>query len=420
VCNFVTPITAKKTYTNLKNKIMKNSKITLAFAITVLLFSACKKDDLEQSPLASDANTAASSLKKGSSDEGKTGHVYVLSNQADGNSVMDYQRASDGSLTLSGSYPTGDLGTGAGLGSQGSVIIVQNEGDDNNDGERERKGDILLAVNAGSNTITSFKIKGNGLDLISTVSSGGLMPISITQSGKLVFVANAGGTGNISGFSISKNGNLQPIANSSRPYSTSNSGPGEIAFVNEGKVLVITEKATNMITSYTVSKSGIPGNMSTTASANQTPFGFAVAKDVIYVTEAAGGMANASTVSSYRVNKNGTISLITGPVSANQTAACWAVITDNNKYVYATNAGSSSVSSFNVSKTGSISVKEAVAGIAAPGAADAALSSKSRYLYVRNGGGASISAFMVAKDGTLNNVQTITGLPAGAYGIAAE
>jgi 6-phosphogluconolactonase len=403
-----------------KSKIMKNTKITLVFAVTVLFFTACKKDNFEQSPSGQDAGSTASELKKASSHEGEPGHVYVLSNQAGGNSVMDYNRASDGSLTLSGSYPTGDLGTGAGLGSQGSVILVENEGENSREGDREGKGNILLAVNAGSNTISSFKIKGNGLDFISTVSSGGIMPISITQSGKLVFVANAGGTGNISGFTINKNGSLKPIANSSRPFSTSASGPGEVAFVNEGKVLVITEKATNMITSYTVSESGMPGTMHTLESANQTPFGFAVAKDVIYVTEAAGGMANASTVSSYRVNKNGAISLITGPLSANQTAACWAVITDNNKYVYATNAGSSSVSSFDVSNNGSISVKEAVAGVAAPGAADAALSYKSKYLYVRNGGGASISAYMVANNGTLSNIQTVTGLPVGAYGIAAK
>ena len=39
------------------------------------------------------------------------GAVYVLSNQAAGNSVQVYHRADDGSLSFAGSVPTGGLGT---------------------------------------------------------------------------------------------------------------------------------------------------------------------------------------------------------------------------------------------------------------------------------------------------------------------
>jgi 6-phosphogluconolactonase len=391
---------------------MKTTNNLVAIAIIAALFTACKKDEMSQTPASQDATSFASPDDALKHRETGSGHVYLLSNMVAGNNVLDYSRASDGSLTLTGTWPTGDIGTGGGLGSQGAVILR------NSDGERDQK--LLFAVNAGSNSISTFKVRKSGLELISTTPSGGIRPISITQSENLVFVLNAGGDGNISGFKLKEDGRLQAIPNSSRPLSTTNSGPAEIAFVKGGKVLVVTEKATNKIISYTVSESGKPGTMHVLTSANDTPFGFAVSGDKMYVTEAAGGMPGASTVSSYRINENGAITLITGPVSAGQTAACWAVITDNNKYVYAANTGSSSISSFNVGNYGSLGVKEAVAANAGAGPADAALSHGSKYLYVRNGGSTSISAYKVAENGSLSNVQTVTGLPVGTVGIIAD
>ena len=50
---------------------------------------------------------------------GGGGAVYTLTNEASGNAVAVFDRASDGSLTPDGTVPTGGNGTGAGLGSQG-------------------------------------------------------------------------------------------------------------------------------------------------------------------------------------------------------------------------------------------------------------------------------------------------------------
>jgi 6-phosphogluconolactonase (cycloisomerase 2 family) len=393
---------------------MKQTKyqIAIAIAVTTIFLSACKKDNAFQQPENSDAAAAVSAnsaLRNGSSG---AGHVYLLSNQAAGNKVLDYTRSSNGTLTLSGSWPTGDNGTGGGLGSQGAVILASNG--------IEGEGIVLLAVNAGSNTISSLKVKGNGIKIISTISSGGIRPISITQFDDLVYVLNAGGDGNISGFRLGENGSLRAIATSTRPLTTTNSVPAEIAFVREGNVLAITEKATNTIMTYTVDRSGLPGTMHTLTSANLTPFGFAAGYDKIYVTEAAGGAPGKSTVSSYRIQENGAISLINGPIGAGQTAACWAVVTNNNKYVYAANTGSGTISSFGVSNSGVISLNAAVAASAGAGAADAALSHDSKFLYVRNGGSSSISVYAVAGNGSLTNLQTVTGLEAGTVGISAD
>src|SRR6266540_728306 len=54
---------------------------------------------------------------------GRGGAVFTESNQASGNAILMWNRATDGSLTPAPSLPTGGLGTGAGLGSQGAVTL---------------------------------------------------------------------------------------------------------------------------------------------------------------------------------------------------------------------------------------------------------------------------------------------------------
>jgi 6-phosphogluconolactonase (cycloisomerase 2 family) len=396
---------------------MKQTKKWIAIAITTVVFAACQKDAKFSNPPADPSNALTKeSARRGHGDddhdhESGPGHVYTLSNQASGNKVMDYRRAANGTLTFVASYSTGGNGTGGGLGNQGAVIL----GDD-------EEGDMLFAVNAGSNTISSFRITNNGLYLKSTVNSGGMQPVSITQHDHIVFVLNAGGNGNISGFRLGESGRLHPIPNSTRPLSANNAGAAQISFVNDGKVVAITEKATNNILTYTVNEWGIPGAMHTLTSANTTPFGFAVGNDRnIFVSEAAGGAPGASTLSSYRIQNNGTISLADGPVGANQSAACWVVITNNGKYAYTTNTASNNLSTFRInSSSGSIEVLHAISATTGTGPVDAALSNNSKFLYVLNAGSHSISAYSVSNNGGLSNVQTVAGLPTGANGLAAK
>lgn len=388
---------------------MKQLNRIAVFAVTALSLAACQKQSKILLPETNSIDEAAITSTN-SSEFGNGKHVYTLSNQVSGNAVLDYVRASDGKLTYSNAYATGGTGTGGGLGNQGAVILT--EDDDN----------VLLAVNPGSNSISSFKVSGNGLQLKSTVNSGGMRPVSVTQHNDIVYVLNAGGTGNISGFKLGNNNKLTPIANSERALSSSASGAAQISFVNEGKVLVITEKATNKIITYTVNEWGIPGTMHSITSANTTPFGFDAGKNGnIFVSEAAGGAAGASTVSSYRVYNNGVITLTEGPVGANQSAACWVVITDNGKYAYTTNTASNNISNFNVNRnTGNLSVNTAIAATTDMGPIDAALSNNSKYLYIVNAGSHSIGAYAIANNGSLSSVQTIAGLPVGATGLAAR
>ena len=115
------------------------------------------------------------------------GAVYTSTNATAGNQILVFNRGTNGSLTLQGSYATGGLGSGASLGSQSAVVLSQNN-------------HWLFTVNAGSNQISSFSVSSKGLTLVDVVDSGGIRPISLTAYEDSLYVLNAGGSGNISGF----------------------------------------------------------------------------------------------------------------------------------------------------------------------------------------------------------------------------
>lgn len=387
---------------------MKTQLKTAVWATAMSLFlSACQKESTQSIKNDETLSEATSSALSKEGKENKVGNVYTLNNQVSGNKIMAFNRSSDGLLTFSASYSTGGTGTGGGLGNQGAIILAD-------------EGKILLAVNPGSNSVSSFEVNDNGLSLKSTVSSGGMRPVSIAQHEKIVFVLNGGGTNNISGFKLKDNGMLQAIPNSTRPLSAASTGPAQISFVNDGKVLVVTEKGTNKIITYTVNNNGIPGMMHSIKSSSPTPFGFAVRNENIFVSEAVGGAPGASVLSSYKINNNGVITLADGSVGAGQSAACWVVITNNGKYAYTTNTASNNISTFGIKNATEISVEEAIAGTTEAGPIDAAVSNNSKYLFVLNGAAHSIQSFKVAGNGTLTALQTIPGLPVGATGLVSK
>jgi 6-phosphogluconolactonase len=393
---------------------MKQTKTWMAIALLALTFTACKKETVNADASTPDAPVQSSSHNDDEDEDGGgTGHVYTLSNEVSGNKVLAYNRDASGQLTFTASYPTGGNGTGGGLGNQGAVILTNNYNDND-------ENNVLIAVNAGSNTVSSFRMNRNGLKLKSTVNSGGIRPVSVTRYGNLVYVVNAGGDGNISGFRLN-GAKLSPLSNSTKPLSSNAAGAAQVSFVNQGRVLVITEKATNKITSYTVNYNGTPGTMRSITSASPTPFGFAVGRNgQIFVSEAVGGAANASNVSSYQVAGNGMVSLITGPVATNQSAACWVVLTDNKKYAYATNTASNTISSFSTTFSGGLSLLASVSTTTQAGPIDAALANDSRFLYVLNGGAHSIQGYAVSNNGGLTGIQTVPGVVTGATGLAAD
>ena len=343
---------------------------------------------------------------------GTKGAVFTATNAAGGNSVLIFDRAADGTLHAAGSAATGGLGSGAGLGSQGAVVLSDN-------------GEELYVVNAGSSEITAFDVKHKDeLTWVAKVGSGGVRPISLTVHDQLLYVLNSGGgvaPGNITGFRIGKHGDLSPLANSTRALSGAAVGPAQIAFSPDGGVLVVTEKGTDSIDTYVVGKNGLSAGPYVQASAAATPFGFAFDKrgDLI-VSDAFGGAAGASELSSYDVSDVGVLSVVTPHAADGQTAACWVVVTKDGRFAYTTNTGSANVSSYAVGKDGSISLLNGSAGGTGAAPIDVALAAGSRFLYTLDVGAHGISAFGVGNDGSLGSIGGPSGLPAGAVGLAAS
>lgn len=339
------------------------------------------------------------------------GAVFTETNATAGNAVLIFKRAADGSLTAAGSVPTGGTGTGAGLGSQGAVTLSSD-------------GSFLLVVNAGSNEVSSFAVgDGGALTFRGKASSGGVMPISVTVHDDLVYVLNAGSTGNISGLRLGQDGTLTPIANSTRGLSTGTAGPAEVSFDPSGAFLVVTEKNTNKIVTWKVGENGLPSGRVINASSGITPFGFAfTSQGILTVSEAFGGAADASATSTYTINADGTLHVISASAATTETSACWVVATNNGRFVFVTNAVSASVSGYSVNQ-GVLSLldPDGKSGVTGAGANDLAITQNSQNLYTLNGGAHTITSFDVSQStGALTVAAPPLAVPAGAVGLAAK
>ena len=206
------------------------------------------------------------------------------------------------------SYPTGGAGTGAaGLGSQGALAIEHG---------------WLLAVNAGSNDVSAFRVRGDAPRAREPRAFGrhDARTASRVDHG-VAYVLNAGGTGNISGFRLRRHG-LVPLSGSTQPLSTATAGAVQVSFTPRGDQLVVSEKGVNTIVTYPVDRWGRAGAGTAHASAGAAPFGFSFGKrDALIVTEAA-----ASALSSYQLDP---FTPVTASLLNGQGAACWAASTSN-------------------------------------------------------------------------------------------
>ena len=343
--------------------------------------------------------------------KGADGVVFVQTNELTGNRIAVYDRSADGTLSFAASYPTGGLGGAAApgtesdrLASQGSLVY-------------DRAHDLLFAANAGSNTVSTFRVAGDTLSLDDVVPSGGQFPASIAVHQDLVYVLNAGGSGIVQGFRI-EDDSLSPIPGSARSLGLANTSPpnflmspGQVGFTPNGRQLIVTTKASgSMIDVFEVEQDGL---LSTTFVANPSatpvPFAFTFAHGALVSGEAGTG-----SVTTYRVEHDG---MLTGAESASdgQAALCWIQRVDG--FVYVSNTGSNTLSSFTL-RGGRPTLVEAVAATTGPGPIDLTSPSTGRFLYAETGGG-TVAEFRVEHDGALTRLGVVTGLPAGIEGIAS-
>ncbi len=332
------------------------------------------------------------------------GFVYTESNASTGNAVMAFSRAENGALTPIGSFATHGTGTGSGLATQGEVILAGG-------------GQWLVAVNAGSNDISLFRVRADGrLDLTDRVGAAGTDPVSLTAHGNILYVLDAGGAGNIAGFHL-VNGHLAHTAGSVRPLSGAATSPAEVAFSTDGRFLVVTERATNSLDTYRVNSAGVAGAAVTTASSGPTPYGFAFdLRNHPIVSEAAN-----SALSSYRLSSAGA-SVISASVPTGGIAACWVTVTPNGRWAFDTNAHGGTISSFAIHANGSIVLVASVAANTGTGSGplDLQASSDGRFLYVNESGSNAIGGYRIGAGGTLVALSGAPTLPVGASGLAVS
>jgi 6-phosphogluconolactonase len=333
------------------------------------------------------------------------GAVYTMTNDAAGNSVVVFDRAADGSLAMRETVETEGDGSGGGtdpLQSQNSLVLSKN-------------GRWLLAVNAGSDDVTLFRVTSHGLELSDRVASGGTMPVSVAIDSNRVYVLNAGGDANISGF-ILRRGKLLPIPDSTRELGSGSFS--QVGFDRPGRKLIVTDKGDNELLVYKLKLRGVPADDPVvTESSGLTPFAFVVEKSGrLLVVEVNGGNG---AVTSYRIQPNGHLDVISASVASGQNAACW-IASDGRGHVFTTNPGSSSISSYATTRRGEVTLLDATA---ATGVAnlDEGVSKDGRFLYALNPGSGGIDMFRIGHDGSLTSLGFTDGALAGySQGLAVR
>lgn len=342
-----------------------------------LLITSCGDDD--ETTTGSDSNFA--------------GAVYAMSNgagQVEGtavqgsNSIVAYGRNQDGTLDLIDEFDTGgnggDFDGGEGLDPLISAYALSKTADNN----------FLLAVNAGSNTITSFTIQDDfSLEQSNVQTTNGVGPNSIAHVERsidgvngLVYVTNisrpefadAGEPaqqGSIMGYWLMDDGNLAPIAGSlrelaNRPSAVQFSPDGNflvVASINSGSSALASDDQ-NEIVVYGVNADGtlsnqiLDGTTSTlrdNADGRNLPsaIGFQIVGDnYVVVTEAREfrpdgtppvfpGLQDGS-VSTWRITDAGTLEAINLDIASGENntgrTACWIDFNEDESVFFVSNA----------------------------------------------------------------------------------
>jgi 6-phosphogluconolactonase (cycloisomerase 2 family) len=338
------------------------------------------------------------------------GAVFVQTDDLQHNGIVAFTRDADGHLAKVGEVLTGGRG---GVEQNVPLDSLASQDSLTYDGAHR----LLIAVNAGSNTVTSFRVAGAHLTRLQTVRSGGVFPVSVSAGHGLLYVLNAGGSGNVTGFRITPAGLLTPLAGASRDLGLSNdarpvfiTAPADIAQTSDGEHVVVTTKANNTIDVFNLHEGRLSAPVKN-AAASAVPFA------VSFDSHGRLAVANAgnSSVSTYRIRSEGTLETITAGTEDGQAALCWLVGTGDT--FFGGNAGSSTISAFAVDAAGTVSLAGTPDGVVAHtgggtgGTIDLAITADQDFLYAENAFAGSVEAYRIQPDHTLALVDTATGLP---------
>jgi 6-phosphogluconolactonase len=328
------------------------------------------------------------------------GAVYTETNDQSANKVVKFARKANGRLVKRAAVATGGKGSAQSVGCGPGCPILDSNYAVVNDGR------LVFAVNAGSDTITSFRDGPNGFKKVDTNPSGGDMPEGIAVHDGVLYVLNVntsnsnGTTGNIYGVTYTPTGQLTSISGSSQPlanFSPPEGTPGgaatarSIEFKPNGKVIVVTELAAGggagAIDTFVVGGNDKAKAVTAYPSSDGFPFGTAFnSDDTLLVTNLHAPVPGTiGSMSSYTVNNAGKVT----PIDTKPTAGelpCWVAVTGDDKFAFAVNTGAgapATVARFKLLATGSLNFRGLTPERPNEFArTDIALSNGSHYAYV--------------------------------------
>lgn len=359
--------------------------------------------------------------------------VYTQTNQPTGNAVVWLARAADGKLTQRRSYRTGGVGAPnyyshfPNTDSQGSVVVNPQK-------------TLLFAVNHGSGSVASFRIRRNGaLRRAHIVSSGGKGPSSLAiNANGILYVSNEGRPASIRGFRVTAQGRMRLIAGSTRTLAHPRSSPGQVGFDHSGRFLIVTARFAGMskvdqdyFEIFRVSRAGRPGALPQMRSVPQEPYAFAfTSRNEMLVANAENNGPLASTTSSYRLGPDGGFTRVAAQPTS-QTAGCWLTITDDDRFAFVSNGGAPTVIAYSMSRGGAFRNISPLIKLSGLGG-DVAVTPGNEFLYVLNTdpsgilnrdpkAHADVDAFRIGRDGRTTRIGTFAmgRLPFTTSGLAA-
>jgi 6-phosphogluconolactonase len=393
------------------------------------------------------AVASAAQKSQGKAKPKVTGAVYTETNSTTRNAVIAFAQYSDGSLKQAQVIATGGKGgnqaqpeTGPCLpppAGQGNCPNLDTQGEI----ETGNGGKLVFAVNAGSNSVTSFQVTPAGLVRADVVKSGGVFPLSLTTHGHLLYVLNTN-SASIAGFTFNNAGHLTPIKGSVKKLAP-NVFPGlsrQVQFDNSGKWLVATKfgnpfapggpnpKAS--IDVFKINAAGVPGAPITSDATVPLPFSINFDSGNRMLLTEVGNPAAAGFVDSFRLLPNGHLVPIQGPISSAGDAPCWGVITHKG-FWYVVNADALGPNGATVAifkdSGGHLTFQGTTPQIGETLKTDETLSTDQKYLYVlaptsnRQAGGSHIDEYQILPNGGLKLIgQTPKTLPKSVNGLVAN
>jgi len=372
-------------------------------AAGAVAFAACT----DTQPTAPATRPLASNLSQSAQ---TVGGVFVSTNGLNGNAVVAFARAADGTLTPTGTFATGGTGIGGvgdPLASQFAVALSHN-------------AKFLVVANAGSNDVSSFAVDGGSLTLVDRASSGGDRPVSVTISNGYVYALNTV-SNTIGVLELGNDGSLTALPGETKALAAGANGAAEVRANPTGSLVIVTERVSNRLESFAVNQDGSLGDPVVTAAAGMTPFGFDfTTRGQVIVSEAASASA-----SSYETNADGSLSVVSAAAPTLQRAPCWLIVNNSGRFAYTANAGTSNITGFSVDAKGTLTrlAASGVSGDLGAGAQplDLDMSRNGDFLYVMKNGTGTVGAFAVNGDGSLTPLPDTPGLAAraGYMGLAA-